>query len=224
MSTPEREHLVAIMTALAAGDEAAAVSLYLEFGEPIRRMVVREARRIGVGLTPQDADEMALDFCLALTSRAGAWDPGGGALPWVWGAKLIRQVIQRSLGACWVPLERCAEPPDPGPVEAVCDDHAPHEVLALLARSNPTCRLLQAALERVTKPLEAQVFLAYVVCQRSGDPSPSHTVRDDFNLKPPAVRKTVERVRKRLQALVGTDPVFAPLGGLAILAARPAAA
>lgn len=219
------DRLVAIMAALAGGDDAAAITLYREFGAPIRAMVARRARGVGAShLTRDDIEAMAFDFCYALIGRAGAWDPGGGALPWVWARKLLHDVVVRSVGQYWVPLEGHPDPEDPGPVDAAPDDRGLHEVLADLARRNPVCDLLARALAGAATPRDAQMFLDYVVCQRAGDPSPSHSVGATFGLTPVAVRKAVERVRRRLRDLAENEPDFAPLRGLPILASRPAAA
>lgn len=222
---PRWERLVAIMAALADGDHAAAIALYHEFGGPIRAMVARRARRVGAyHLTPDDIEGMAVQFCLDLIGRADAWDPGGGALPWVWARKLLHDVVDREIGRYCAPLEGHPDPEDPGPVNAAPDDRPLDEVLADLARRNAVCRLLLRALAIAAAPRDAEMFLNYAVCQRAGDPSPSHTVGSAFGLTPVAVRKAVERVRRRLRDLADDDPVFAPLRGLPILAPRRLAA
>jgi hypothetical protein len=223
----DRERLAEIMAWMATGDEAAAVALYREFGDPIRKAAARRARNIGATyLTADDIDAMALDFCLDLVGRAGGWNPGGGALPWVWGRRLLHAVVDRMVGRYHLQLDPGSEPEDPGigPIgQAVDDDRSFVEVLEGLGRRNPLCALLRRALERVTSPRDRDIFLQYADCRAGHDPSPSHTLAARHGLTPAAVRKVVQRVRRRILTLAEREPEFAPLADLPVLSWRRAA-
>lgn len=209
------------MARLAAGDEGAAIALYREFGGAIRAAVARRARQVGAyHLSREDIESMALDFCFELARRAGAWDPDGGALPWVWAVRLLCAVVDRYVGQYCVPLGEHHEPEDPTPTDTSSEDADAIQLLDRLARRDGLCALLRAALERVATPRDRAIFLEHAGCRAGGDPSPSHTVGGLFDLAPPAVRKVVERVRKRLWALAADEPEFAPLAELPLLAPR----
>ena len=62
------------------------------------------------------------------------------------------------------------------------------------------------------------LFLETEVQASLGDRSPAVTVGQMLQLRPEAVRQQHGRVRKRLQALAASDPYFADLADLAIVA------
>jgi hypothetical protein len=209
------------MERLANDDPAAAITLYQEFGEPIRKAVARRARHIGAKhLSPEDIEGMALDFCLALIGRAGAWDPDGGALPWVWGVKLLNSVVDGHVGQYHGPLEGTEGPEDPGTRACAVDDRTLLEVLEDLGRRDPLCGLLLAALRRVATPRDIRILFDYCDARHAGDPSPSHTVGALYGVRPEVVRKVAQRVRNRVRALAAADAAFAPLLSLPFLHAQ----
>lgn len=227
MGTDDRAELTEIMRRIAEGDHAAVITLYHDYGDPIRAAVARQARRFGAThFTAEDLENLALDFCLALVDRAGSWDPNGGALPWVWAERVVMGVVRDHLGQYGVPFEeglhgRRAE--DGGPAFAVAD-HDEDEALDLLAQANPLCALLREALAREASPRDRKVFLDHAVQQAGGDPSPATTVARLHGVTPANVRKIVQRVRQRLVRLARAEARFTPLLGLPILFPLPRAA
>lgn len=214
----DRERLVAVMAALAAGDPSATFDLSREFSGPLAAVVRVELRRCNV--VRVDDDELAglvLDVSLALAEVAPAWDPTG-ALPWHWARHRVRAVV-----GAWVGQFADSWDPDRhAPVAAVEPWSGPEpsmlEVLGGLADQHPAIALLAEALAEVGSARDQELLLAYVVQQQAGDPSPSVTLGLLTGRSPDAVRQAVSRVRRRLRRLVADDPRYAVLDGLALVA------
>src|SRR5690349_6393340 len=100
MERVEREQrLRTVMAAMAAGDRGAMFDLYAEIGGPIRATVRRLLRRLGVDVIgAEDLDGLVIDACLELQGCAEAWDPEGGAQPWVWAERRLLAVVSRWVG------------------------------------------------------------------------------------------------------------------------------
>ena len=212
------------MAAMAAGDEAATFSFYREFRPELMASVRSAATGLGFRLVPDDVEALSVDVAIELSSRAGAWDPRRGALPWTWARLLIRSLVSSYVGQLCDALEadqvaERAEPFNPAPVDPPASD-----TLAALAAHDRVCALLQEALERVTTGRNIELVLRYAEQRRQGDPSPAHTVGQELGLHPPATRQVVHRVRNRLKELAEHDSRYAPLAGLPLLAAEPATA
>src|SRR5205814_8462673 len=76
----------------------------------VRAKVASLARAQGAThLTAEDLDGITIDACLDLARRAGSWDPDGGAMPWVWGERLLRSIVARYVGQYGVILDEAAE-------------------------------------------------------------------------------------------------------------------
>ena len=76
------ERLADVMARMADGDTAALEVLYIGFGDPIRSLIRKELRRLGVtSVDPADVDGLTLDVCTDLFRRAGSWDPSHGVPP-----------------------------------------------------------------------------------------------------------------------------------------------
>jgi hypothetical protein len=220
MERAERDaRLRVVMAAMAAGDRGATFDLYAEFGGPIRAAVRRLLRRLGVdSVAPEDMDGLVIDACLELQGCADAWDPDGGALPWVWAERRLLAVVSRWVGQHADTLEDRGEVIERmvASVSGASSEPTAVEVLARL--DHPTCLLLREALEAVASDRD-QLILLEVGLQRSlGDASPAVTIGPDVGLKPDAVRQVLRRVRVRLSALAEKEPRYAPLVDLALLA------
>ena len=208
-----------IMDALAAGDRAATFDLYAEFGGPIRATVRRLLRRLGLDAVAQEElDGLVIDACLELQSCAEAWDPEGGAQPWVWAERRLLAVVSRWVGQHHDTLEDRGEVLDLLTVAAPKSSEEP-SVLEILGRlDDPTCMLLREALGVVASGRD-QAILLEVGLQRSlGDASPAVTIGPHVGLRPDAVRQVLRRVRQRLAALAESEPRYAPIADLALLA------
>ncbi|MEA3019355.1 MAG: hypothetical protein QOI47_879 [Actinomycetota bacterium] len=213
------ERLRVVMAAMAAGDRGATFDLYAEFGGSVRATVRRLLRRLGLDSVPQEElDGLVIDACLELQSCAGSWDPDGGALPWVWAERRLLAVVSRWVGQHADALDEREEVIDLLVASAAGPGHEPSAIDLLAGMDHPTCILLREALAAVATRRD-QAILLEVGLQRSlGDASPAVTIGPEVGLRPDAVRQVLRRVRQRLSALAATEPRYAPLVDLALLA------
>lgn len=219
MEREEREQrLRVVMAAMAAGDRGATFDLYAEFGGPIGATVRRLLRRLGVDAVPrEELDGLVIDACLELQACAEAWDPEGGAVPWVWAERRLLTVASRWVGQHADAIDEKVEVIDLV-VPAPAPDSEPNLVELLGRLDDPTCRLLREALASVAS-VRDQAILLEVGLQRSlGDTSPAVTIGPHVGLRPDAVRQVLRRLRQRLSALAVDQPRYAPLVDLALLA------
>lgn len=207
------------MQALAAGDRAATFDLYAEFGGPIRATVRRLLRRLGLDAVGQEElDGLVIDACLELQACAGAWDPSGGAQPWIWAERRLRAVVSGWVGQHHDTLEDRGEVLDLIVASSTARGDEP-TVLELLDRlDDPICILLREALEVVASGRDRAILLEVGLQRSLGDASPAATIGPHVGLRPDAVRQVLRRVRQRLAALAETEPRYAPIADLALLA------
>lgn len=220
MDRVERDQrLQKVMAAMAAGDGGATFDLYAEFGGPIRATVRRLLRRLGMdAASPEDLDGLVIDACLELQGCAEAWDPEGGALPWVWAERRLLAVVSRWVGQHADTLEDRGEVIERMVATGPGASSEPTAVEVLERLDHPTCVLLREALEAVATQRD-RVILLEVGLQRSlGDASPAVTIGPHVGLRPDAVRQVLRRVRQRLSALAASEPRFAPIVDLELLA------
>ena len=219
--------LTALMTRMAAGDSDALFELYGEFYDAMAGAVRKEYRRLGIDRPhPDDVSGLVLDACVDLFERAGSWAPAHGVLPWTWARFRIRALVGASVG------QFADELPDGGPPEAAAGalaavggsgggdgDAVAVAVLEQLAGRLGELRLLKEGLDRVGRLEQQQILLEVKLQAALGDPSPAVTVGRETGMRPDAVRQTVKRLLDRLRRLAATEPRFAPLAELHLLAA-----
>ena len=216
------ERLTAVMARMAAGDTAALEVLYIDFGNPIRSLIHKELRRLGVrSVDSADVDGLTLDVCTDLFHRAKSWDPSRGVTPWTWAHLRVRAQVSAFVGQFSDPL------PDGGPAESDVDVVAPaagddENVVAAFARladlrDDLRLRLLREALDKVSRPGQQEILFEVKMQAGQGDPSPAATVARAKGVKPDSVRQTCKRLVDRVNDLAATDPYFAPLADLYLL-------
>ena len=213
------ERLTEVMGRLASNDKSALEALYLEFGDPIRGLVRRELRQLGVPVGPAEVDGLTLDVCGEVSRRAGSWDAAHGTTPWVWARLRVRAMVCAYVGPFADPL------PDAGLLEAQpmvvpAADGGDDDVLVALGRlaaKRADVRLLHEALDRVSRPGQQEVLFECKLQAAQGDPSPALTVARDRALRPESVRQTCKRVLDKVRRLATDDPYFAPLADLPLL-------
>lgn len=211
--------LRAVMAAMAAGDRGATFDLYAEFGGPIKATVRRLLRRLGVDSAPgEDLDGLVIDACLELQACAEAWNPEGGALPWVWAERRLLGVVSRWVGQHADTLEDRGEVLERLVTTSIGASSEPSAVEVLARLDDPTCRLLREALEAVASARDRTIVLEVGLQRSLGDASPAVTIGPSVGLRPDAVRQVLRRVRVRLSALAERDARYAPLVDLALLA------
>lgn len=217
----DRQRLVQLMAAMADGDPSATFDLSREFSGPLAAVVRVELRRRNIHRIDDDElGGLVLDVCLVLAEVAGAWDPSG-AMPWHWARHRVRAVVDGWLGQFadrWEPERHAehvaADPPRPW----AGGEPSMLEVLGGLAGQHPAIALLAEALAEIGSPRDQELLLGYVVQQQAGDPSPSVTLGVLTGRSPDAVRQAVARIRRRLRELVATNPRYAVLDGLPLVA------
>jgi DNA-directed RNA polymerase specialized sigma24 family protein len=219
MDDERRAALGRIMGALRSA-EAAVIELYQEFHEEIGQVVGFLARRRLPSISPDDLEALVFDACLALARVAPSWRSDAGALPWVWARGRIVALVEAAL-----PLRSCALPDEedlpasPPTLGSACpDDPDVGMVLARLAERDHRVALLAVAMHESVGLRDGGIWLRYRIQQQAGDPSPANTVADELGLRPPTVRQRASRARRRLARHVSSDPRFAPLADLPLLA------
>ena len=99
------ERLAEVMARMAGGDTSALEMLYVGFGDPIRSLIRKELRRLGVSpIDPADVDGLTLDVCTDLFRRAASWDPAHGVAPWTWARLRVRALVCEFVGPFTDPL------------------------------------------------------------------------------------------------------------------------
>jgi len=209
------------MAAMADGDPSATFALSREFSGPLSAVVRVELRRRNVHRIDDDElGGLVLDVCLVLAEVAGAWDPAG-AMPWQWARHRVRSVVDGWLGQFadhWDPERHGERVAVDTPQPWAGREPSMLEVLDGLAGQHPAIALLAEALAEIGSPRDRELLLGYVVQQQAGDPSPSVTLGVLTGRSPDAVRQAVARLRRRLRQLVATDPRYAVLDGLPLVA------
>ena len=217
-----RAELEAVMARLAAGDEAAVVTLYERFGGQIAGAVQAVARRRPGRIERDDLDGLVYEVCEELRVVAPAWSPGGGALPWVWARHRVANVVDRVLGQVTEPLDEARlDRLDDRPVEGAerAADGTMLDALERLAPDLASARLLIEALdEAAISRRDRELVLQYAYEKHSGNASPAATVAPAFGMREPSVRQAARRARERLLRLAATDERFALLADLPLLA------
>lgn len=219
MDRVERDQrLQTVMAAMAAGDKGATFDLYAEFGRPIRAAVQRLLRRLGVDAVPrEDLDGLVIDACLELQGCAAAWDPEGGAKPWVWAERRLLAIVSRWVGQHADALDDRDETVERLVVSPSGRASEPSAVDVLVRLDDPTCVLLREALDAVASVRDRTIVLEVGLQRSLGDASPAVTIGPEVGLRPDAVRQVLRRVRVRLSALAEREPRYAPLIDLALL-------
>lgn len=213
-----------VMAAAAEGDSAAVFRLYEEFGGALSAALRRHLRHFGVSrIDRADLDGLVLDAAVALFDCARSWRPESGTPPWVWARARLADIAARWIGAHadrWTEeveetlVDDWRVAPAPGPAA----EPPPAAVLAALAAGRSDVQLVAEALDRL--PARTRAILLEVRLQAAlGDPSPAVTVAGDHGLRPDHVRQLAKRGRDRLRDLAATEPRFAVLAGLPLVAA-----
>ena len=217
--------LAAIMAAMAGGDRAAVVALYREFGAQLASVLRAELRRQGVHfVSADDLDGLVFDTCMVLEHLAGSWDPTRGVLPWTWAKMRLRTVVSDFVGVHADEFDpdrhdRSARA-ESDPLLVAADDRDDLEVFAGLAHGgHELAELLAEAFTVAAIPERARrIVMSYQLQMAEHDPSPSRTVASRHDMRPDAVRQVVARTRRKLRALTDTEPRFAPLAVIPLVA------
>lgn len=217
----EREQeLIDIMERLAGGDGTAAFTLLERFDAELRRAVRSEAGRRGARLSTDDLDGLVLDVVMALVPLAPSWRPGG-APPWVWARRRVSRAVDVHVGQ-WadsfgdvVDHERAVAA---GASAGDLTDVSTVDLVADVAARDDRIALLFEGVRHVASERDVSVFFDVIVEKAAGNRAPAAVVGRLHGMAPATVRQQHRRVSSRLRRLVASDPRFAPLADLAVVA------
>lgn len=205
MEPEQRALLERCMTAMAAGDRAFVFTLIEHFGGQLAgtvRRMVGDMGRVDILNDPTEVDGLVHDAAFFLLDNAGGWSPDGGALPWVWAERGIRNVVAVAVGHRTVSDVDGLESEVSAAGSGV--DLGPDDFDALI-EEYPVVGRVKEALRSVASERDADVFLEYRIQQRLHDRSPAHTVAAIFDLTPANVRQIHHRVGKKLAPVLDQD-------------------
>lgn len=215
----DRDRLRVVMAAMGAGDRAAVVTLFTEFGGRIAGVVRRRLRGLGIH-DPEDDDVhgLVIDACFELEGCAAAWDPDGGALPWNWASRRIDARVAKWAGIFTDPLDDTVSEPAAPSLVAGATEAGAAETLDKLAAGGGQAELLAAAFrEAGVSERDRAVLLEFSVQRSLGDPSPAPTIGALFGLKADNVRQIVSRTRATVAAVIEGDDRYRALRDLPFL-------
>lgn len=190
--------LPAVMARMAANDPAALAEFIKDYGPTLA--VVMRGHLLAMGWKspgPDEVHDLMMEAVLELRDHAGAWRADGGSLPWWWAGARLRSIAAAYVGQHATDIDEVevaapvADGPGPG-------SRGPMAVLRSLARRHPEAGRLADALAGVASERDQTVFLEFFAEAASGNRSPAVTVAALCDMNPAAVRKVVERVRRRL--------------------------
>lgn len=211
------ERLRSLMAAMARKDSGALFRFIDEFRAELSRTVrsiVGSMSRGDVSRKAAEVDFLVLSAALVVFDRAPGWQPGGAA-PWVWANRAIRDEVVRWLGQPRVEfIAECHAAPGgaggsggsggAGGTAQSAGRDVTYEALA--PQCEDVARWL-AEVRQVAGERDQRVHIEYQTQKALGDPSPANTVAAQFGLQPANVRQIDARVRRRLDALIGSGLV-----------------
>src|SRR5438067_662844 len=172
METDDPAQLDHVMAHLAGGDLAFAITLANGWHAPIARLVRTLLREMGRSDLARDREEVeghVIDACFVIGAE-----------------------VARSFG------HRCVELDDgqydgcpPAPVDMVDYDE--------LVERNPRFASFDDVLRECTSERDRRIVVEHLQQQAAGDPSPSHTVGQMFDLAPATARQGISRAMRKVR-------------------------
>lgn len=218
MKSERETALIEVMAQLVAQDGAAIYTLRERFRPELALAVQSVARSRGARLSADDLDDLITDVAIEVARLAPAWDRRG-APPWVWARHRVASVVDRHIGQWTRSLDEERYATSLAEAAPAPSAEAPMlDVLAGLALHHPKVALLHEAVRRVASDRDQLIFFETAVQTSLGDRSPAVTVAELLGIRPEAVRQQHRRVRLRVQQLAATEPRFAVLAELPVVA------
>lgn len=200
MADLDTNRLAQLMAQAAAGVQTAPIALYEEFGLAIARSMRRHLSDLGLrDVDPDDLHGLTMDACIVLFEHARSWSPTGGALPWVWAERRLRQLASAFVGQWSDALDDSLYEVPAAPLAGSVDDPDELDLLRAMARCRPeVAGYAEALASAATSERNQRVLLAYRLQASLGDRSPAVTIGRRFEMTPAAVRQVVKRTTDRL--------------------------
>lgn len=201
---PERRvRLEQIMAGLAAGDDAMVAALMREFGPELERAARFHAGTVAAGhVSEGDIVSLVADFAFVIADAAKSWRADGGALPWTFARRALRQVAIDHL----VTPAQMRSSLDDGTFGDVADEGSralgfeDGECLGTLIDIAERVPAVAAMIElwQGVPDEQLEIALEYRMQQNQGDPSAAATIADRYDKSPANVRKIASRVWQRV--------------------------
>ena len=204
--TNSDDSLETLMAAMALGDLAALWTFHETFESKLRAVVLADVRSMHRDDVARDADRVAsltADAATVIFERASGWKPGG-AMPWNWAGRAIRSMIAAEIGHRLVTQRRHAMVVGRAAVASDAD---------LTARSSLAAEFepFGEAWCAVGSHRDQEAAWLFRVQKETGDPSPAHTVANEFGISPANARKIHQRHFDRVNEVIWNDERFEPL-------------
>lgn len=209
MSIPD-DPLEALMARMAAGELAALWEFHETFETRLRGVVLSNVRSMGRRDVAADTDRikaLTADAAAVIFHRSAGWKPGG-AKPWNWAGRAIRSMIAADIG------HRSVELGHDDTLEGEVNDAPAGGADLTLERFvslHSSHELFGEAYCSVSSDRDQLAAWLFRVQKVNDDPSPAHTVSDEFGITAAHARKIHERHFSRVHALIWSDDRYAPL-------------
>lgn len=205
------DSLETLMAAMASGDLAALWTFHETFASHLRSVVlanVRSMHRFDVANDADRIDSLTADAAMVIFDRASGWRPGG-AKPWNWAALAIRSMVAAEIGHRLAELadDESADGQVGGAASASDADLTIERFVSLAAEFAPFAEAWGA----VGSVRDQQAAWLFRVQKETGDPSPAHTVANEFGISPANARKIHQRHFERVNEVIWNDERFEPL-------------
>ena len=210
MTSPD-DPLEPLMAALAAGDLAALWSFHETYEAKLRAVVlanVRSMHRPDIVRDSERIDSLTADAAMVIFDRAAGWKPGG-AKPWNWAARAIRSMIAAEIGHRQVELGNDDSlDGEAGSAPVMSDaDLTIEGIVALAPELEPFVHVWRS----VSSARDQEAAWLFRVQKDTGDPSPAHTVADEFGISPANARKIHQRHFEKVSEVVASEERFESL-------------
>ena len=209
--TNSDDSLETLMASMAVGDLAALWTFHETFESKLRAVVLADVRSMHRDDVARDADRIAsltADAATVIFERASGWKPGG-AMPWNWAGRAIRSMIAAEIGHRLVELgdDESADGQVGGAAVASDADLTIARFASLAAELEPFGEAWCA----VGSHRDQEAAWLFRVQKETGDPSPAHTVANEFGISPANARKIHQRHFERVNEVIWNDERFEPL-------------
>ena len=154
--------------------------------------------------------ELTAEAAIVIFHRAGGWKPGG-ARPWSWANRAIRSMIAAEIGHRSVELGHDDSLDGEAGVAFVSTEGDADLTIDRIVELNPALAAFVEAYRAVSSERDQDAAWLYRIQKLNGDPSPAHTVADEFGITPTYARQIHKRHFGRVHELVWSDERFAAL-------------